>query len=118
MYPSTSSLNDTITSVSRVNGRQPDAGTETAIGDGRLSLRQGKGDHEIWYSPITDRRFPIDNKIRSRHTANAVLKQAGLPKAFLTFKATSVFRLAGVPETGTVPETHEQREKSARRKRA
>ncbi|MBW4472873.1 MAG: type II toxin-antitoxin system HicA family toxin [Stenomitos rutilans HA7619-LM2] len=44
--------------------------------------RQGKGDHEIWYSPITDRRFVVDNFIKSRHTANAVLKQAGLPKAF------------------------------------
>ncbi|MBW4582998.1 MAG: type II toxin-antitoxin system HicA family toxin [Tildeniella nuda ZEHNDER 1965/U140] len=44
--------------------------------------RQGKGDHEIWYSPITDRRFVVDSFIKSRHTANAVLKQAGLPKAF------------------------------------
>jgi hypothetical protein len=44
--------------------------------------RQGKGDHEIWYSPISDRRFVVDSAIKSRHTANAVLKQAGLPKAF------------------------------------
>jgi hypothetical protein len=44
--------------------------------------RQGKGDHEIWYSPVTLRRFVVDNAIKSRHTANAVLKQAGLPKAF------------------------------------
>jgi hypothetical protein len=44
--------------------------------------RQGKGDHEIWYSPITERRFVVDRSIKSRHTANAVLKQAGLPKAF------------------------------------
>ena len=44
--------------------------------------RQGKGDHEIWSSPITGVRFPVDSKIRSRHTANAVLKQAGLPKKF------------------------------------
>jgi hypothetical protein len=44
--------------------------------------RQGKGDHEIWYSPVTDRRFVVDNSIKSRHTANAVLKQAGLPKTF------------------------------------
>jgi HicA-like toxin of HicAB toxin-antitoxin system len=33
-------------------------------------VRQGKGSHEIWHSPI------------SRHTANAILRQAGLPKAF------------------------------------
>ncbi|HIK18472.1 MAG TPA: type II toxin-antitoxin system HicA family toxin [Leptolyngbyaceae cyanobacterium M33_DOE_097] len=44
--------------------------------------RQGKGDHEIWYSPITERRFVVDSAIKSRHTANAVLKQVGLPKAF------------------------------------
>jgi len=48
-----------------------------------LQLRAaGKGDHEIWYSPITKRRFPVDPKILSRHTANGILKQAGLPKAF------------------------------------
>ena len=44
--------------------------------------RPGKGDHEIWYSPITNRRFPVDGKIRSRHTANGIMKQAGLPKQF------------------------------------
>ena len=44
--------------------------------------RQGKGDHEIWFSPITAIRFPVGGKIKSRHTANAVLKQAGLPKQF------------------------------------
>jgi hypothetical protein len=44
--------------------------------------RQGKGDHEIWLSPITGIRFVVDNSIKSRHTANAVLKQAGLPKKF------------------------------------
>ena len=44
--------------------------------------RQGKGDHELWYSPITNRKVTVDGKIRSRHTANGVLKQAGLTKAF------------------------------------
>lgn len=45
-------------------------------------VRPGKGDHDIWYSPNTGTHFPVDQKIKSRHTANAVLKQAGLPKAF------------------------------------
>ena len=40
--------------------------------------RQGKGDHEIWYSPITDRNFTVDKHCLSRHTANAVMKQAGI----------------------------------------
>ncbi len=44
--------------------------------------RQGKGDHEIWFSTISGKRFPVDSDIKSRHTANAVLKQAGLPKQF------------------------------------
>ncbi len=44
--------------------------------------RQGKGDHEIWFSPLTDRKFTVDRKIKSRHTANETLKQAGLPKQF------------------------------------
>jgi len=44
--------------------------------------RQGKGDHEIWHSPITNRRFVVDQQIKSRHTANAVLKQAGIAKRF------------------------------------
>lgn len=44
--------------------------------------RHGKGDHGIWFSPRTGVYFPVDHKIKSRHTANGVLKQAGLPKAF------------------------------------
>jgi hypothetical protein len=45
-------------------------------------VRSGKGDHEIWHSPITDRNFTVDGKIKSRHTANAVMKQAGINHHF------------------------------------
>jgi hypothetical protein len=45
-------------------------------------VRQGRGSHEIWHSPITRRNFPVPVYISSRHTANAILRQAGLPKAF------------------------------------
>ncbi len=45
-------------------------------------VRPGKGSHEIWSSPITKRNFPVPIGIPSRHTANAILRQAGLPKAF------------------------------------
>lgn len=45
-------------------------------------VRPGKGDHDIWYSPITNRHFPVDADLKSRHTANTVLRQAGLNKAF------------------------------------
>lgn len=45
-------------------------------------VRQGKGDHEIWFSPISNRHFVVDGKIKSKHTANAALQQAGLDKQF------------------------------------
>ena len=46
--------------------------------NGCTFVRRGKGDHDIWYSPITDTNFPVDSKIRSRHTANAIMKQSGI----------------------------------------
>jgi hypothetical protein len=51
-------------------------------GAGCLMVRQGKGSHEIWHSPITKRNFVVPIGRPSRHTANAILRQAGLPKAF------------------------------------
>lgn len=44
--------------------------------------RVGKGDHEIWFSPITNRSFTVDRHCMSRHTANAIMKQAGISKTF------------------------------------
>ena len=41
-------------------------------------VRHGKGDHDIWQSPISGSRFVVDAKISSRHLANAVLRQAGI----------------------------------------
>jgi predicted RNA binding protein YcfA (HicA-like mRNA interferase family) len=52
------------------------------VANGCWFVRQGKGDHERWESPISGKRFPVDADIKSRHTANGILKQAGLPKAF------------------------------------
>ncbi len=45
-------------------------------------VRQGKGDHELWQSPISNTRFVVDGNIPSRHLANAVLKQAGIKYKF------------------------------------
>lgn len=45
-------------------------------------LRRGKGDHDIWYSPITNRHITVDSKIKSRHTANAIMKQCGIEYKF------------------------------------
>ena len=41
-------------------------------------VRHGNGDHDIWYSPITNRNITVDAKIKSRFTANAIMKQAGV----------------------------------------
>lgn len=45
-------------------------------------VRQAKGSHELWYSPLTDLHFTVPTNIVIRHTANGCLKQAGLPKSF------------------------------------
>ena len=45
-------------------------------------VRNGKGDHEVWYSPMTKKNFPVDSKIKSRHTANTIMKQSGINHHF------------------------------------
>jgi predicted RNA binding protein YcfA (HicA-like mRNA interferase family) len=55
----------------------------TILRENRCHLvRTGKGSHEIWYSPANGRHVTVPRSTKSRHTANDVLKQAGLPKAF------------------------------------
>jgi len=44
-------------------------------------VRPGKGSHEIWFSPETGKTFAVP-RTKSRHMANQILKDAGLPKAF------------------------------------
>ncbi len=41
-------------------------------------IRHGKGDHDIWYSQLTNLHITVDGKIKSRHTANSILKRAGI----------------------------------------
>jgi predicted RNA binding protein YcfA (HicA-like mRNA interferase family) len=45
-------------------------------------IRPGKGSHEVWFSPVTKRTFTVPSNIDNKPLANAILKQAGLPKAF------------------------------------
>jgi predicted RNA binding protein YcfA (HicA-like mRNA interferase family) len=45
-------------------------------------VRQGKGSHEIWFSPISKRTFTVPRNTQKPHTANGILKDAGLKKAF------------------------------------
>ena len=51
---------------------------EILMQNGCYFLRHGKGDHDIWHNPITNKNFPVDTKIKSRHTANAIMKQSGI----------------------------------------
>lgn len=50
--------------------------------NGCYFVRHGKGDHDIWYSPITKRHVTVDGKIKSRITANEILKQSGIKFRF------------------------------------
>ena len=45
-------------------------------------VRHGKGDHDIWYSPLTRRHVTVDGKIKSRYTANEIMKQSGIKYRF------------------------------------
>ncbi len=55
---------------------------DTLTHNGCRFLRQGRGDHEVWTSPHAPKPFTVPVKIKSRHTANGILKDAGLPKQF------------------------------------
>ncbi|MDR1998374.1 MAG: type II toxin-antitoxin system HicA family toxin [Frankiaceae bacterium] len=50
--------------------------------NGSTFVRRGTGAHDIWFSPITGRHVTVDTKIKSRHTANAIMKQAGITEKF------------------------------------
>ena len=45
-------------------------------------VRRGKGDHDIWYSPLTNQSFPVDGRIKSRYIANTIMKQSGVAHRF------------------------------------
>jgi predicted RNA binding protein YcfA (HicA-like mRNA interferase family) len=49
---------------------------------GCVLVRAGKGSHEIWFITVNGRHVTVPRSTKSRHSANEVLKQAGLPKAF------------------------------------
>ena len=48
------------------------------LNNGCTFVRNGKGSHEVWHSPIGGNTFPVATTIMSRHLANIILKQAGL----------------------------------------
>ena len=50
--------------------------------NGCYFVRHGKGDHDIWFSPNANANVAVDSKIKSRHTANAIMKQSGIDYHF------------------------------------
>jgi len=46
--------------------------------NGCYLMRHGRGDHDVWFSPITKLPITVDHKIVSRHTANGIMKRAGI----------------------------------------
>ena len=45
-------------------------------------VRHGKGDHDNYYSPVTNRNLHVDSKKKTSHTANAIMKQSGIDHHF------------------------------------
>ena len=45
-------------------------------------VRRGKGDYDIWYSPIIKSNITVDGEIKIRHVANGIMKQAGIDHRF------------------------------------
>ena len=41
-------------------------------------IRYGKGDHEIWFSEITNNIVVVDGSITKRTSANKTIKNAGI----------------------------------------
>ncbi len=56
--------------------------TKILSANGYSHFRSAKGDHEIWQHGASGMKVTVDAGIRSHHTANEILKKAGLPKAF------------------------------------
>ena len=50
--------------------------------NGCYLVRRGKGDHDIWYSPVSNKNVTVDGKIKSRYTANEIMKQSGIDYRF------------------------------------
>ena len=44
--------------------------------------RRGKGNHDIWINMKTNEMVTVSNNIKSKHTANGILKKAGVNYKF------------------------------------
>jgi predicted RNA binding protein YcfA (HicA-like mRNA interferase family) len=46
--------------------------------NGCTFVKMAKGSHELWQSPISMTRFVVQKSLKSRISANNILKQAGI----------------------------------------
>jgi len=52
-------------------------------GDGYVKLqKRGKGSHSMWYSDVKNITVTVKDKIKSRHSANEILKDAKIDCKF------------------------------------
>jgi hypothetical protein len=42
----------------------------------------GKGDHDVWIKTSANIKVTVDGKIKSRHMANQIMKEAGIDYHF------------------------------------
>jgi hypothetical protein len=45
-------------------------------------VRHGKGDHDIWHSPVSGKNFTVDGAITKKPLANKVMRDAGINHRF------------------------------------
>ena len=45
-------------------------------------VRRGKGDHNIYFSPIKNKNVSVDGRVTIRHMANKIMKDAGIDYKF------------------------------------
>lgn len=45
-------------------------------------VRHGKGDHDIWVNPANGHSAAVDSVIKSRYTANGIMKELGIDYHF------------------------------------
>jgi predicted RNA binding protein YcfA (HicA-like mRNA interferase family) len=55
---------------------------EILLAHGCVFVRQAKGSHEFWQSPLSGKRFSVPVTVNGRPMANGILKQAGIDKQF------------------------------------
>jgi predicted RNA binding protein YcfA (HicA-like mRNA interferase family) len=49
---------------------------------GFLFHHHGRGDHDVWFKVSDNIKVTVDGKIKSRHMANQIMKQAGIDYHF------------------------------------